>query len=352
MMSGSRFSWCVLALTTLVFPAAAQPPPIVVAKTGDVAPGAGGLTYQSFGLRPVVANNGAITFLGFLGAESTDAGLWSGQAGAATLLLRQGQVAPGTSVPLSQFRGSPAMGANGTVAVLGELTSSNDRGIWSGTAAGGVQLLARTGQAAPGVAGSTFGTLFFDQFPAVNAAGQVAFAGNLNGTVTGSGIWTGGVGPESVQLVARTGQAAAGLSGVNYSSFGQLAGGPRLNASGDVIFRASLSDFSSAIFAGPVGALQPVAKTGSQAAGQTHRYIGGQPTAAPHRQLPAGEVAARLLGGEQRDRARQALRIKSRRRRIRRPVMRKLAHHHEITVLRSQARGQCRRPDQSKPVPA
>jgi hypothetical protein len=142
--------------------------------------------------------------------------------------------------------GSPAVDANGTIVFRGilkstsktdKITASNDAGIWIASGST-VTLVARGGDAAPGAGGAVFATL---ADPVVNNDDQVAFIGslepakNLATAATASGIWATTSG--TLQLVARQGEAAAGVAGGKYSAFSQVV----LPDGGGPVFVATLS---------------------------------------------------------------------------------------------------------------
>jgi hypothetical protein len=113
--------------------------------------------------------------------------------------------------------------------------------------------IAVTGAAAP--AGGNYSSFI----PAAkSSSGQVAFSAYLTGGSSGQGIFAGP--PGSLQTVALAGAAAP--AGGNYS----FLNGPRVNASGQVGFLASLSGSSaSGIFVGNPGSLQVAALQGTAA---------------------------------------------------------------------------------------
>ncbi len=186
---------------------------------------------------------------------------------------RTSQAAPGATGRFFSYFLYPTIGDGGHIAFDGFLTGNtlSDEGIWVGLP-GALQLAAREGVAAPGAgAGVTFACCF--QIPTINASGQVAFRGNLQGSgVTGAnaaGIWAGGAG--SLSLVARTGTPAAELpDGVTYLA---LYTDPCLNDSGEVCFAARVAgtgvdttnDF--VIVRGMPGALEVLAREGDEAPG-------------------------------------------------------------------------------------
>lgn len=140
-------------------------------------------------------------------------GVWAFRDGNATLVARDGQMAPGLSgvVLALSLLDSPVINAGGQVALLTRLagagvTSLNDTAILAEDALGVTRLAAREGDVAPGTLGvATFQEL---QAFAFNAAGQVAFhAGLLGAGVDGTnnaGVWME-LSPGNLALVIREG---------------------------------------------------------------------------------------------------------------------------------------------------
>src|SRR3990170_5463730 len=133
------------------------------------------------------------------------------------VVVKEGDQAPGTPLgTVFNGFGTPSLNASGEMAFVGTLTgpgvtSANNAGIWGADGAGGLRLIARDGEQAPG---TPLGTVF-DSFndPVLNAAGEVAFNAFLTGPgVTSTnvrGIWlSDGLG--SVRLIARDGDQAPG----------------------------------------------------------------------------------------------------------------------------------------------
>lgn len=207
----------------------------LAARTGSPAPGAGGATFSQWYGAIGINAEGAVAFQGILsdGGE----GIWLGQPGALELAVRPGTPAPGTAGNFESiiFRGSLnnnnqiAFRARARDGVAGSASLST--GIWAGTP-GSLDLIALTGQPAPGTANNFFG---FEPFsPAINNSGEVAFHGALDGR---SGIWAGAAG--ALELVALHGAAAplgAGSPSAQFSQFGPLI----LNQDGQVAFHALL----------------------------------------------------------------------------------------------------------------
>ncbi len=115
-------------------------------------------------------------------------------------VARTGDTAPGTTDNFIRFS-RPVLNNAGQTAFIGSLNSSSttDRGIWSEGGGNGLALVARVGDNAPGTTDRF--TVFYD--PVLNNAGQVAFAGHIDGS-GGTGIWAED--PSGVlTLIARAG---------------------------------------------------------------------------------------------------------------------------------------------------
>jgi hypothetical protein len=150
--------------------------------------------------------------------------------------------------------------------VPGEVTPSNNYGVWAG-APGNVQLIARSGSPSP-LAGVNFATP--EPNPRINDSGQVVFVTN----VTGSGVtlannkivWL--TTPSGTEVLARRGTQAPGTpAGVN---FNQLEAVPAaINDAGQVAFTATLviggsvtTSNDRGLWAGEPGNLSLVAREG------------------------------------------------------------------------------------------
>ncbi len=137
----------------------------------------------------------------------------------------------------------------------------------------GLQLVARTGEHAPG---TLFGTRFFEiNDHAVNGFGQVAFAGIVSGvgvnSMNDSGIWVQQR-DGTLRLVIREGDSidvddgpgldlrtVAVLSATSFVfNSGNEDGWPSMfNDAGQLVFQASFVDGSSGVFVSHVGAVVP-----------------------------------------------------------------------------------------------
>jgi hypothetical protein len=202
------------------------------------APGVGGgaqvyqFTKSVSGAQTSLNNDGQTALLGRMigglgGVTSdTDTGIWIDAGGSLTLVAREGTQAPGTpaGAVFSELSRDPVLNDAGQTAFpaylregAGGVTASNNAGIWA-QRGGQLQLVARTGNAAPGTpAGVNFGSFtansYGDGFFAFNNAGQTAFTATLmssGGVVSSndSGIWSdlGG----TLALIAREGMQAPG----------------------------------------------------------------------------------------------------------------------------------------------
>lgn len=173
-----------------------------------------------------------------------------------TVVALSGGAAPGGG-SYTSF-GPAVLNNSGQVAFAALLSGGTaNAGLYAG-AAGAVQPVARGGDAAPG--GGTYlnptSGILSDVFgnPVLNTAGQVAFSARTPGTV---GVYAGAVG--AVQPVALSGQSAPGTGGT-FGGFGP----PTLSPAGQVAFASSLTGGSSTmgVFAGTAGSLRVVALLG------------------------------------------------------------------------------------------
>lgn len=144
-------------------------------------------------------------------------------------LVKSGDVLPGLPSGVTIERmGTPAVSKDGDIAFVawlqgeGIITGQNDSGIWRQVDGGDFELLARTGDQAPGVDDG----LVYDiiQRPNINRYGRVAFNASLRGEGIDSsnniGFWSDGLTP-SIRLVARLGDPAPGTEpGTVFSFFG------------------------------------------------------------------------------------------------------------------------------------
>jgi len=167
---------------------------------------------------PFISESGKVAFYAvlnpFVPTNGGDTGLWMGTPGAVQLVATSGAVAPGTG-GLKFDQGGfhyPAVNDSGQIVFHGALDGTGDNeGIWLGTP-GSLQLVMRDGQNAPGTAGTFEGSWR----PELNDSGRIVFQGTVGGW---RGIWRGDA--SSLQLVAIENTAAPGVgSGVMISSMG------------------------------------------------------------------------------------------------------------------------------------
>lgn len=191
--------------------------PTLVARKGDQPPGTGpGVEFSSL-RSPTLNALGEIAFGATLfGAGVTpanSAGLWAGAPGGLQLVIREGDPAPGGApgevVDLGNFPGLQGLTANGLVLTAQGtrfagpgVSAANDQAVWIGPA-GGLQLVAREGDPAPGTPGDT--VLANLTRRAANAGDEVLFISNLAGSLISggaNGLWLADGG--GVELLLRT----------------------------------------------------------------------------------------------------------------------------------------------------
>ena len=176
---------------------------------------------------------------------ANDGGIWVRGDRGLELAIREGNVAPGTSLTFTTL-GIPVLNDSG-VAAFSAMLMGGSQGIWTGSNANGFHRAALRGDSAPGTPGGVTFREFKEQQPSLNNAGEIAFLADLQGAgVTSSnrnGLWTnGGGGP--LRLVARTGDQAPGAdSGATFRQLGTMfpAERPLLNGAGRVAFAATLT---------------------------------------------------------------------------------------------------------------
>lgn len=253
----------------------------LVARSDESAPGAGKGVFFSFG-NPVYNDNGQVAFSARLriaageATATTALGIWSDSSGELSLVAQRGTQAPGypVGVKFTAFTAF-ALPDQGGVILLGTVnTAADNTAIWEGATSANLHLVLKEGDT---FNGSTITRLSF--LPTVSYVnGQTRNFSPTSQTLLcvatfaggGTGILkvTGGV----FQSVALSQQSAPGVTGGEYSAFGN----PILNSNGDVAFRATLvpgaGDVSAAtdtgIWAGNnAGALQLITRTGDAAPG-------------------------------------------------------------------------------------
>lgn len=251
---------------------------VLVAAQGQPAPGIAGSQFLAF-TKQNIDNSGNVAFAAETTAPSTaaDSGIWAERPGMGLQpLILEGDLAPGAGpdarfANLDRFSLHASFGSAGDVALRSALAgpginAANDSGIWLAQADGNVRLVAREGQAAPGVeAGVTFSGLNDASISLVNAHGLVAFLGFLTGPGINAsndrGIWAETAGGE-LKLIARQGslhQTATGDVLLSNLSLGE--GG--FSDSGHIAFLANLTASGrSAVFVSSAVAIPEPATAG------------------------------------------------------------------------------------------
>ncbi len=211
---------------------------VLIAREGEVAPGAGGAVFDGLDTSITFNNAGETAFLGGLSGAGVTSANNSGIFTSEALVARAGNAAPGTDEPVFLGFGRPSLNDAGETAFRGfltggDVTSENNQGIFTSGA-----MVARAGDAAPGTGGAVF-SLFND--PALNNIGVTAFFGEFIGagvtTANDSGLFSADA------LIVREGDVAPGAGG---AVFGNLSAGAvhsplALNDAGDVAFLAEIT---------------------------------------------------------------------------------------------------------------
>jgi hypothetical protein len=245
-----------------------------IARSGGNGPGPGlgtGVNFSGFSLL-LFNDSGQIAFRGSLTGTGIDAsnrdGIWIKNEGSPGVVVRTGTSGPGPGLGSGVNFGSIVsvrMNAGGDIVFDGTLTgtgitSANNQGLWTWND-NALQLIARSGSAEPGpnlgagVYFSSFGT------SRINAAGDVAFLGDLTGTGINSsnnrGVWR--VTNNATELIARRGMDGPGPgvgAGISFSTMNGTLTGSNVNSSNN-----------SGLWLHKDGILEVVARTGSTGPG-------------------------------------------------------------------------------------
>ena len=230
----------------------------LVARKGNPAPETSASFLWIADYDPLLNDLGQTAFAASLtgsGVDSSnDAGIWSGGSGNLRLVMREGNLAPGTGYNFQLDRRvklAPTLNNLGQVAFSARVSSPQfSDGIWS-EGSGSLELVAFEGDVAPGTT-NNFGNLL-NSTPAFNDAGQTAFLGEAG---SDQGIWSEGGG--SLALVALEGQMAPGTNWV-FETFDK----PVINNTGQVAFLANEHQANVGIWAQNLaGELKLIAKNG------------------------------------------------------------------------------------------
>jgi hypothetical protein len=249
-----------------------------LAVTGGAAPptGTAQLYYSTFS-PPKLNNAGQVLFAASLqdgSNKSAGEALFSGEPGALQLVAMHGQQAPGA--PAGQTFGSFIAGGgrapilinhSGVTAFIASLSGSTPdhstpNGLFVGTP-GNLQLIARTGDEAPGTGGLRYGFDYTGSNPmSLNAQGEIAFISPLVGEDGQGGTGLFVADPSgAVQLVMRTntsinvpgsGTHTLSLFSMALGSGNEDGGQSFFNDNGQLVFAGFFQDSSSALFVASV----------------------------------------------------------------------------------------------------
>jgi hypothetical protein len=219
---------------------------------GDTAPGTGGATYASSASgMPLFNNAGVVGYIGNLtsgtgtppvavsGATANAQGLWTGTPGATTLAMRQNDtvaaIDPGGSVRVGSASNlTLSMNGSGRFAVQSALQGTVTTGTGAGSNSvavlsnrgGTLEVIARTGNAAPDATGAPHASDLFRSFSgsaiALNDAGRVGFVSSLRnaaGTQTASSALFTDTGSGTLRMIGRTGDAVPAVGNANGAEF-------------------------------------------------------------------------------------------------------------------------------------
>jgi hypothetical protein len=287
--------------------------------TGDAAPGAGGANYSASATgMPLFNNAGQVGYIANLAASATStpptvttagvanaSGIWVGQPGAASLVLRQNDtisaIDPGGSVRVGALSNlTLSMNGTGRFAVQDTLQGTVTTGTGAGSNSvailsnrtGSLDVVARVGNAAPDAAGAPSADLyraFSGSAIAFNDAGRVAFVSSLRNaagtqtftsalfTDTGSGVMRA-AGRNGDALPAIANASGAEFAGATWSSFSNVV----MNGPGTILFGGSLSSVpagtsNTLLTMSPSGAFSKIARSSNSTNPGDIAILGGAP---------------------------------------------------------------------------
>ncbi|MGH7131932.1 MAG: DUF7453 family protein [Phycisphaerales bacterium] len=230
------------------------------------------------------SSNGVLSFGSLLNGtgavtNSNNSAFWAGPAASPQLVAQRGvspAAAPGTTgaafATNLNFSLAPRVNNAGQAMFASALSGgdsvsgtwsignlTNDSGVWIGSpGAGNISIIAREGDAAPGIAGTIFGELGTVQNTQLNAGGQVAFTSALrvgfggvsstSGSANDMVLWTN-AGGSALAAVARKSDPVPGLPGVFYANTSGNAfttGLQALNNSGRLVYDATFGTGATA----------------------------------------------------------------------------------------------------------
>ena len=299
-------------------------PPTLVAREGDLVPGAGGARYGQDVLAAAQSDDGNYTLIARLNTGEL-LGVRGLAGGDVRIFARTGTQAPGlpAGVSIGNARSLGQINDAGSVNYLTNLsgfgvTSMNNTALYAGPVAGET-LVAREGDAAPGTsAGVTYNAIA--NLPLINENDEAAYGAELRGSgidsTNDAAIYAGPFG--SPMLVAREGDLAPDvvdgplITGLTVPRAGLTSGFNSifdLNDAGQVLFPAALSATADRAESGGLftaGGDRParlIARTGDAAPGTSGSTFATLPSAAvvtDAKLNEAGQVAflAQLAGDD------------------------------------------------------
>ena len=219
--------------------------------TGDDAPGIDGGMFSEFGA-PVVNGYDSFAFLGKVRtvpgkiSAANDTGLWCDTSDSLALIARTGQAAPGVAgariATIDQMvmtgSGGPDFLAHMIVGA-GGVTAKDNVGLWSCDASGSASLVARTGESLI-IDGTTSTITAFQVFPVSPTVEGQSRSFNSSGTLLYQASFhdgSTGILTSTNELLAKSGDPAPGRTGSRYLTFGPAI----INDSGHVAFQARVS---------------------------------------------------------------------------------------------------------------
>jgi len=281
-LSNIAYSTFFAGVFSTVASAVAAPPFTVIAVTDEQAPGlVQGVTFAALN-RATIDENGNVAFsveytTGSGGVNANNnVGLWSNRSGMFVQEAREGQQAVGlpNMITYKSFV-VPILNRDGDIAFEAILqgpgvTTVNDEAIFSDGTGNALGLVAREGDAAPGVgAGINHSGIARVVF---NDDDRIMFSGDLVGSgidlTNSASIWSGFNSPGTYSLVVRESNQAPDLpAGVLLSTTAAIE--PVLGGDNLCAFRFALTgtgvntDNDNCIFSGPANALEALREGGA-----------------------------------------------------------------------------------------
>ncbi len=237
----------------------------------DPAPEPMETVFDEFALRPMIGDDGIVTFWARQRGPGLHAGnnaaFWRGQPGAITRILTIGDLAPG--IPARVISSLPREAASNTfgrIAFVGHLVPdseppNNNSILWVESADGGsFEVVAREGDAVPGIATAAFNIM---GPVAINHHGRTAFVTTLKGPGVTQADSVALVAADQIgrlMVIARAGDefdlgggVTRRISNISFAPGTMQAGTGTFSAKGEVLFELRFDDKSTAIVTATVG---------------------------------------------------------------------------------------------------